>query len=92
MVFPGGSVAKNLPAMQEMQFQSLVWEDPREKEMATQSSILGWEIPGTEKPGGLKSMGLQRVRHDLATKQHSFNMYFTKQVCQPLVSSGYLAS
>ena len=44
-------------------------EDPLEKEMATQSSVLAWEIPGTEEPGGLQSMGSQRVRHDLVTKQ-----------------------
>ena len=51
---------KNLPAMQETQetpVQSLVWEDPLEKEMATHSSILAWEIPWTEEPGGLGSMG-----------------------------------
>ena len=50
------------------------------------------EIPWTEEPGGLQSRGSQRLRHDLATKQHSFDMYFIKQVCQPLVSIGYLAS
>ena len=55
--------------MQETQGQSLDWEDPLEKEMATQSSILAWEIPWTEEPGGLQCMGLQTVRHDLATKQ-----------------------
>ena len=44
-------------------------EDPLEKGMATHSSILAWEIPWTEEPGGLQSMGLQRVGHDLATKQ-----------------------
>ena len=44
--------------------QSLDWEDPLEKGMATHSSILSWEIPWTEEPGGLQSMGLQRVRHD----------------------------
>ena len=49
--------------MQEM-VQSLGWEDPLEKEMATDSSILAWEIPRTEEPGGLQSMGSQRVRHD----------------------------
>ena len=54
--------------MQETQVQSLGGEDPLEKEMATHSSILAWRIPGTEEPGGLQSMGLQRVRHDLATK------------------------
>ena len=53
--------------MQEMLVQSLGWEDPLKKEMATQSSILAWEIPWTEEAGGLQSMGSQRVRHDLAT-------------------------
>ena len=48
---------KNLPAMQETRVQSLGWEDPLEKEMATHSSILAWRIPGTEEPGGLLSMG-----------------------------------
>ena len=51
--------------MQETQVQSLGWEDPLEEEMATRSSILAWEIPRTEEPGGLQSMGLQRVRHRL---------------------------
>ena len=60
MGFPGGSVVTNLPAMQEMQVQSLSWEDPLEKEMATHSSILAWKIPWTEEPGSLKSMGLQK--------------------------------
>ena len=55
--------------IQEMWVQSLCWEDPLEKEMATHSSILAWEIPWTEEPGGLQSMGSQRVRHDLVTKQ-----------------------
>ena len=53
MGFPGDSVVKNLPAVQEMQAQSLGQEDPLEKEMATHSSILTWEIPWTEVPGGL---------------------------------------
>ena len=47
-------------------------EDPLEKEMATHASILAWEIPWTEEPGGLQSMGLQRVRHNLATKQQQY--------------------
>ena len=55
---------KNLPAMQETQVGSLGWEDPLEKEMATDSSILAWRIPWMEKPDGLQSMGLQRVGHD----------------------------
>ena len=54
--------------MQETQNQSLGGEDPLEKEMATHSSILAWRIPWAEEPGGLQSMGLQRVRHDWATK------------------------
>ena len=52
---------------QEMRVWSLGWEDPLEEEMATHSSILAWEIPWTEEPGGLQSMGLQRVWHDWAT-------------------------
>ena len=58
--FPGGSVVKNVPAMLETWVQSLGWEDPLEKEMATQSSIIAWEIPWTEGPDGLQSMGLQK--------------------------------
>ena len=54
---------KHLPAMQETWVQSLGWEDPLEKEMATHSSILAWRIPWTEEPGGLQSTGLQRVGH-----------------------------
>ena len=57
-------MVKNLPAMQETQFQSLGGEDPLEKGMATHSSILAWRIPRTEKPGGLQSMGSQNIRHD----------------------------
>ena len=52
-----------------MRVQSLVWEDSLEKEMAAHSSILAWRIPWTEEPGRLQSMGSQRVRHSLATKQ-----------------------
>ena len=54
--------------MQESWIGSLGWEDPLEKEMASQSTILAWEVPWTEKPGVLQSMGLQRVQHDLVTK------------------------
>ena len=50
--------------MQAMWVQSLGQEDPLEEEMATHSSILAWEIPWTEEPGGLQSMGSQRVGHD----------------------------
>ena len=58
--FPDGLVVKNLPAMQEMQFQSLGWEDPLEQEMATHSTIPAWKFPWSEKPGGLQSMGLRK--------------------------------
>ena len=51
-------MVKNLPAVQEMHIQYLGLEDPLEKEMATHSSILAWEIPWTEEPGGLQSMGV----------------------------------
>ena len=57
-------MVKNPPAMQETWVQSLGGEDPLEKGMATHSSILAWRIPWTEEPGGLQSMGLQRIRHD----------------------------
>ena len=54
-------MVKNLPEMQETGVQSLGWEDSLEKEMATHSSIRLWEIPWTEDPGGLQSMGLQEL-------------------------------
>ena len=60
-------------AMQQMRVESLGGEDRLEKEMATHSSILAWEIPWTEEPSGLQSMGSQRVGHDLATKQPEKN-------------------
>ena len=69
MGFPCGLVVKNQPAIQEMQVRSLGWEDPLEKEMATHSSILTWEIPWTEHPGGLLSWGRKVL--DLATIHQS---------------------
>ena len=54
----------NPPAMPKTWVLSLGWEDPLEEGMATHSSVLAWRIPWTEEPGGLQSMGLQRVRHD----------------------------
>ena len=62
--FPGGSVVKNSPAMREMQVQSLGREDFLEEEMATCSSILAGKIPWTKEPGGLQSVGSQRVRYN----------------------------
>ena len=53
-----------MPAVWETQVQSLGWEDPLEKEMTNHSNILAWRIPWTEEPGGLESMGWQRVGHD----------------------------
>ena len=58
--FPGVSLVKNPPAVPEMWVPSLGQEDPLEKEMATHSSILTWEIIWTEEPGGLQSIGLQK--------------------------------
>ena len=74
--FPGNSVKKKKKKkaiwpcmkMQKMQVRSLGWEDPLEKGTATHSSMLAWEIPWTAEPGGLQSMGSQRVGHDWATE------------------------
>ena len=66
MGFPDISVAKNLFAVQETQICSLGGEDPLEEEMATHSSILAWEIPWTEKPGGLQSTGSQKSQAQLS--------------------------
>ena len=57
-------MVKNLLAIQENWVQSLGWEDPLEKEIATHSSVLAWRIPWTEESGVLQSMGLQRIGHD----------------------------
>ena len=57
-------MVKNLPVVRETWLQSLGWEDPMQEGMATHSSILPGESPWTEEPGGLQSMGSQRVRHD----------------------------
>ena len=61
---PVAQTVKSLPVVRETQVQSLGQEDPLEKEMATHSSILAWEIPWTEEPGGLQSLESQRVGHD----------------------------
>ena len=63
-------MVKNLPA-NAGDMGSLGWEDPLENEMATHSSILAWKIPRTEEPGRVQSLGLQRIRHDLGTKQQT---------------------
>ena len=59
-------MVKNLPVVQETQVQSLDGEDPLEKEMATHSSTLAWDIPWTEEPGGLQSMGSQKSQTGLS--------------------------
>ena len=73
--FPGGSVVKNLPVMQETWVQSLGLEDPLEKGMATHPSILAQRIPWTEEPGGLQSIASQRVRHDWAADTFSSGVH-----------------
>ena len=64
---------KNPSAMRETQIRSLRSEDPLEKDMATHSRILAWEIPWTQEPGMLQSTGCKRVGHDLVTKQQLTN-------------------
>ena len=66
-------MVKNPPAMQETWIWSLGGEEPLEEGMATHSNILAWEIPWTEEPVGLQSMGLQRIRHDRATNTCTFS-------------------
>ena len=72
---------KNLPLMQETWVWSLSQEDPLEKVLATHSSIFAWRIPRTEEPGGLQSMGLQRVRHKWVT-----NIFTFKHMCVCVIS------
>ena len=64
---------KNLPIMWENQVQSLGWEDPLKKGMTTHSNILAWRIPWTEEPGGLQSMGSQKIK---GRKGISFKIHF----------------
>ena len=65
---------KSLLAMQETQVHPLGREDPLEKEMATHTRILAWEIPGTVEPGGLQSMGSLRVRQDWRANTFTFTL------------------
>ena len=66
-------LVKSLPEMQETLVWSMGQEDPLEKEMATHSSIIAWRIPWTEEPGGLQSMGSQRVRNNWKTNTFTFS-------------------
>ena len=75
-------MVKRLPPMQETWVQSLGWEDPREKEMATHSSILVWKIPWTEEPARLQSMGSQRVGHDWVTSLFTFTVLHSQQLVE----------
>ena len=75
MGFPSGSVIKNPCATQDTPVQSLGQEDPLEKEMATHSSILGWEIPRTEESGGLQSVGSQKSWTQLSNKTTMIYVY-----------------
>ena len=73
---------KRLPPMQETRVQSLGWEDPLEKEMATHSSVLAWRIPWSEELSRPQSTGSQTVGHDLAT---SFFFTFTLDISSPFM-------
>ena len=75
-------LVKNLPAMWETWVQSLSWEDPLEKAKATHSTILAWRIPWTKEPGGLQSMGSQRVVHDCPTFT---NFYYSQLIVNTLL-------
>ena len=74
---------EHLPTMWETRVQSLGWEDLLEKEMATHSSILAWKIPWMEEPGGLQSMGLQRVGHNWAVSLSLFTCMHWRRKWQP---------
>ena len=77
---------KRLSTMRETRVRSLGREDPLEKEMAIHSSTIAWKIPWTEEPGRLQSMGLQRVRQDLATEQQQLMWVDVQSVTQSEVS------
>ena len=87
---------ENLPAVQETWVQSLGWEYPLEKGMATHSSILAWRIPWTEEPGGLQSMGSQRIGHDWSTNSfhavqgegYGMSINFVKLSCRSYPDPG----
>ena len=83
LVVPSAQTVKRLPTMQETWVQSLGQEDPLEKEMASHSSINAWKIPWTKEPGGLQSMGSQRVGHDWVTSFH-----FTSKISRNCPLSG----
>ena len=71
-------MVKNPPVMQGTWIPFLGWKDPMEKEMAIHSSIFAWKSPWTEEPGGLQSIGLQRVGHNLMSKETKKEILETK--------------
>ena len=77
--FPGGSVVESTCQFRSHRLSPWVGKIPLEKEMATQSSISAWRVPWTEEPGGLQSMGSQRVRHNLETKQQQLPFFIISQ-------------
>ena len=77
-------MVKNPPAVQETQVQSLSQEDPLEKGMTTHSNILAWRTPWTEEPGGLHSMGLQRIGHDWAINTCNNTLIESKELLYSL--------
>ena len=89
--FSGGSDSKESAHNVEARVQSLDQEDPVEKGMATHSSTLAWEIPWTEEPGGLQSMGSQRVRHDWMINTHLL-IFYVLYLSQKIINSWILGT
>ena len=81
---------KHLPAVRKTWVQSLGWEDPLEKEMATHSSTLAWKVPWTEEPGGLQPMGSQRVGHHWMSSLSLFMAHMVKNL--PAVQETWIPS
>jgi len=77
---------KNLPAMRMTLVQTLGQEDPLEKEMATHSNILAWRIPWTEDPGGLQSMGSQRVAHNWLANTFTLSLYLYRIIIHTFIN------
>ena len=81
-------MVKCLPTIRETPVKSLGREDLLEKEMATHSSILAWRIPGTEEPGGLQSMGSQRVVHNLSDFTFTFHFSLVSNIDEVVNGGG----
>ena len=88
-------MVKNLPEVRKTRVRSLGREDPLEKGMATHSSILAWSISWTEEPGGLQSMGSQRVRHDGVTihvrHKHTLSTYYLSNTARHFINLSQLS-